>query len=1709
MLISFPSKALGAFTNNFALLPSINVKSDIAPEGYRTAFFQGAAGNMNGSIGLIAFLGKCTIQDFGIHNGTIETQAAAKPGSLSTFGCVYTNTPETAPTFTRVWSGVTLSAKGASSTPKMPHLNALAGSYNSTACSVKVNGFVFTGVMNKRAGGADAAYGVYGGHTSGPADNSTFFNIISYPTVYTDIHSYLFGFSSDSTFTAAVQANNIKNVYGFKKTEHTNTVGIVSDYRNTIRSITTSGGNLDGVIANPTYLTTVDIKEAAWNANKTTYNPNNQPADAVYFTLDNQSNVRPTGTQANRIVQYTYDVKDSEDDEVVYANAGTNVDVKGLFSTIGADANIKVTVGGDEVEVKDNGRYPITDDAVITIKEVNHDDLLAAKTKLEKLDPQYLSNSDDLNSIINNLETIINKAGATNAEKQDAIDAANGFTPLLYGEDNYEKLPGYKDFEDYEAYNTGKHWAIREAADWLKMVEVSNPSETNTEPKDFADHTFHVLDNIDFADDDNPNGILMDPLNYGDGKINDGALFQGTIKGYNHSFKNVNISKTVNGTYEGETLKGEFVVGLIAKLGNGASISDFGVDSGTISIGQGETPAKTVYAATFGRARGTTAPPQLKNVWSGATLVATNTNSAIAVGIVGPGANSKITINGAYFYGKATAKYVYGIYHSLHSETIKNVLSAPTIEGDVSENFMYAKHSTPTTYSVLNNFSVGSPIYDGYDPAAEGDAADAKVVNSKTVASALEGAWKINDAQASLEEEADKVYFNLTKDGDIRPFGTETDRIVKFEGAINKDSNNPKSENQYANTGTVDVKKLFNLTAIDDENLEIIVTPKEGGDPLTQKEGTTFTYEITGDVTVEISYGATPEQINAAYTVLQQALAQYDALTNEMLEAHFKVGNELKPGNIDLATFRSDLEAAKTAGDLDTLIELQGKINDNKLQVEVSTKPEKAPAFKEHETYIDYNVDKNWLIEDPADWEAMNQIALKLELDENGDPTEEYSKYINTQQRYFLGFTFHLTDDVDFSATKDAPILPLGARNESANKIRKFSGTINGNGYGFKDINIVVKEEHIGDGKLYYPDGTMSGSVGLIAFIGKDAQFIDFGIHSGTIIAETGGNAGSVSSFGSIATDSDDVVATFTRVWSGATLQCKEKARKNVYLNALAGLINTVSRKIKVNGFVFSGEMGKQKGGSDLAYGIAGGNRNGIKGSEFSNIVTYPTVSAGIKTYLFSVRPDPETGEITMPTISNVYGVKKNDDTKKAGIQYDYRETNPLDGGDVGYKENGDEENFNSKTLEETCLTANSGKHAAWMSNTKQTAGDANAVYFTIKEGEIRPVASADERIVQVIVNGNEGYANRGSMLSKTTLAKKAHVSETEVITKITINGQEMPTDFAEYTLAENTTTIEIETECIHEGIPETRPIASEEGKKHAPICTLCNSAVGPAVDCTLTKTEIAVDFATGTSSHAVTCSICKRNETEVCNGTQEKNTADCTENDIWSFDCGVHKGTYYVSEAPGNDDHDFTNAEWKNVEGTNKQYMQCNICDTKLYQIRGEVTVTGIKLAPGDQGNVDITLPEEVASATLEFNLPTGFTVVKVNGEAHSGNAYSVTNYNKTPLVVTIEAADNVTAGGSFVVTMTDAKASVGSAVIADPAQAIITVNGNRGDANDDGDVNLQDALAVLQQIAGKNPPTCILLNADMNANDKFDINDVKLIVDYWAKETINNLKK
>lgn len=155
-----------------------------------------------------------------------------------------------------------------------------------------------------------------------------------------------------------------------------------------------------------------------------------------------------------------------------------------------------------------------------------------------------------------------------------------------------------------------------------------------------------------------------------------------------------------------------------------------------------------------------------------------------------------------------------------------------------------------------------------------------------------------------------------------------------------------------------------------------------------------------------------------------------------------------------------------------------------------------------------------------------------------------------------------------------------------------------------------------------------------------------------------------------------------------------------------------------------------------------------------------------------------------------------------------------------------------------------------------------------------------------------------------------------------------------------------------------------------------------------------------------------------------------------------------------------------------------------------------------------DMTLPEGVTidsytlsnrhnghSESMNYNETTGvysFAVLSSQSKEVTGNDGAIWTFK-------LNVADNVE-GGDHPVKITNARYSLtsGSASVTMPeTTSLLTIADYiKGDVNNDGDVDIADAVCIVNHVVGKNTPVFIAAAADVNNDGDIDIADAVRII-------------
>ncbi|MBR2013313.1 MAG: DUF4886 domain-containing protein [Clostridia bacterium] len=481
------------------------------------------------------------------------------------------------------------------------------------------------------------------------------------------------------------------------------------------------------------------------------------------------------------------------------------------------------------------------------------------------------------------------------------------------------------------------------------------------------------------------------------------------------------------------------------------------------------------------------------------------------------------------------------------------------------------------------------------------------------------------------------------------------------------------------------------------------------------------------------------------------------------------------------------------------------------------------PKYADHANHPDQ---KEWLIQDAADWKAMMATADAAAAGEE----------------YFKGHTFHLTDDVDFSQTEWLP--PMGEG-------KYFSGTINGHGNGFNDLKI-----YEGDGVFdaIYNHKDAEGT-GMFQRLGN-CTFIDFGINSGCVHRATGGVRTSVTTFGSL---KNGYKPTFTRVWSGMELRHTNTGS----VSALAVPADAAyDEAITVNGYVFDGKISTNRRNAFSLIGCIEGEARVITGDlKLTNIITdaqmytndmspkQPQLNGENSLAAGAVSAPGET--IATAYYSSLFSSNVNTQMNEAIVENIYTVSYP---NVVSYFGRGGD----TRTIDKRMVTE-SALEAAWTANKNPSQSAAEPVFFTLKNGKIRPTAESTNMIVKVTLTGIKDEvrylnANTEYDLAENNL-QKFEVKEGTC----EINGGKL-------VLGKEDVTIEVTADCGHTGSVVTK---GENANEHTRVCATCGydkvETCSAQQNCTvnaITEEQLASGEK---ATHNGTCDFCGEAFTVAC----------------------------------------------------------------------------------------------------------------------------------------------------------------------------------------------------------------------------------------------------
>lgn len=182
-------------------------------------------------------------------------------------------------------------------------------------------------------------------------------------------------------------------------------------------------------------------------------------------------------------------------------------------------------------------------------------------------------------------------------------------------------------------------------------------------------------------------------------------------------------------------------------------------------------------------------------------------------------------------------------------------------------------------------------------------------------------------------------------------------------------------------------------------------------------------------------------------------------------------------------------------------------------------------------------------------------------------------------------------------------------------------------------------------------------------------------------------------------------------------------------------------------------------------------------------------------------------------------------------------------------------------------------------------------------------------------------------------------------------------------------------------------------------------------------------------------------------------------------------------------------------------------------------LSVQPIEAKKGGQAELSVSLTGGTAMTALQFNLqlPAGLTATTDNvtlGAATDGHSLSVETLDSGDLLFVLYSMDlNTFMDGELLripVTVSEGAASgegqlytvrlaTADAVSVSANDVTITSSiAKPGDVNGDGDIDIADAVCVVNYIVGNPTPSFVELAADANGDDDIDIADAVTIVNY-----------
>ena len=336
------------------------------------------------------------------------------------------------------------------------------------------------------------------------------------------------------------------------------------------------------------------------------------------------------------------------------------------------------------------------------------------------------------------------------------ISLLAGVTLPAGAENTYPSVADYMQYQNTDV----KDFSIGSKAEWLAAVAMSDHTNAEITPVDFAGCTLHFTADIDMANEP------MLPLCYG-------GIFNASVNGHGHVIKNISITI--------ENAAGP--VGLIAMLAKNRSIQNLGVEGGKITVTGlptyraewGIKDSGNKVGALVGRvgAKGTL----VRNCWNSADISVVNIDNV--GGIVGDGRSLSymdncfnigfIGGNGLIGYAAATTDVTNCISEgsSLATRYHVNMLGVKT-----AEEFL---QNTYTIASSILNYTGSESTYTDEQKQARATINAARVVDVVG-----EAAYKVNQnyVQTDLGDGA-RVWYTVDENGKLA-FGTEQNQVRKI-----------------------------------------------------------------------------------------------------------------------------------------------------------------------------------------------------------------------------------------------------------------------------------------------------------------------------------------------------------------------------------------------------------------------------------------------------------------------------------------------------------------------------------------------------------------------------------------------------------------------------------------------------------------------------------------------------------------------------------------------------------------------------------------------------------------------------------------------------------------------------------------------------------------------------------------------------------------